>query len=223
MLFGRFNLPQLLVSALMLLTIMPIHEYAHALTAYKLGDGTARFNGRLTLNPLAHLDLWGSIAFLLCGFGWGKPVPVYGSNLRNPKRDMMIVAMAGPASNVLLALVFNALTAVLSAVFGAVGFVNNFAYGVLWVLQTLSMTSVYWAVFNLLPVPPLDGSRLLEYIIPYKYYAKIEYYQRYIYLGMLLLMFTGVLSRPIMFFSGLITKLLNVILLPLTFLLGLLS
>lgn len=206
----------------MLLTIMPIHECAHAYTAYKLGDGTARFNGRLTLNPLAHLDLFGSIAFIVFGFGWGKPVPVYGSNLRKPKRDMALVALAGPVSNVLLGIILTLLAMILSTVFGMIGFVNNFAFGILIVVQSLAQTSVYWAVFNLLPVPPLDGSRLLEYFIPYKYYQKIEYYQRYIYIGMLILLFTGVLSVPISFISGFILKFINLVLMPFSWLLSLL-
>ena len=220
MLFRGGSFLQLFVSALMLLTIMPVHEYAHALAAYKLGDGTARFNGRLTLNPLSHLDLFGSIAFLVFGFGWGKPVPVYGSNLRKPKRDMMLVALAGPISNVVLAVILSAVTVILGTVFRLIGFSSNLAYGILWVLQALASTSVYWAVFNLLPVPPLDGSRVLEYFIPHQYYAKLEYYQRYIYMGMLLLLFTGVLSRPIGFISNLIMSGVHIIIMPISFLMG---
>lgn len=220
MLFGRFNPQQIIISVLMLLTIMPIHEYAHALVAGKLGDGTARLNGRLTLNPFAHLDLFGSIAFIVFGFGWGKPVPVYGRNLRKPKRDMALVALAGPVSNVVLAIILTILAQILTAVFILTNFTGNFAYMILWIIQNLAATSVYWAVFNLIPVPPLDGSRLLEYVIPYKFYAKIEYYQRYIYMGMLLLLFTGILSRPIMFVSGFIMKFIQLITTPVTMLLN---
>lgn len=209
---------QILISLLMLITIVPIHEFAHAYVANKLGDGTARFNGRLTINPLAHLDLFGTIAFLLVGFGWGKPVPVYSSNLRKPKRDMMLVAMAGPASNIILATCLTIIYKLFYILFVATGFVNPVAQGILWVLISLANTSVYWAVFNLLPVPPLDGSRLLEYILPAKYYIKMEYYQRYIYIGMLVLLMTGILSGPIMFVSGFITKFINFITMPITML-----
>jgi len=205
----------------MLLTIMPIHEYAHALAAYKLGDKTARFNGRMTLNPIAHLDLFGSIAFILFGFGWGKPVPVYGSNLRNPKRDMALVALAGPVSNVLLGAVLVTLYKVLGAVFYKIGFITGLAQGILSILLILANTTIYWAVFNLIPVPPLDGSRLLEYVLPHKYYFKIEYYQRYIYIGMLLLLFTGVLSRPIQFVSSFLLRFVDFITIPVDLLINL--
>lgn len=218
MFLQRFGIQQIIISLLMLATIVPIHEFAHAYVANKLGDGTARFNGRLTINPLAHLDLFGTIAFLLVGFGWGKPVPVYSSNLRKPKRDMMLVAMAGPASNFILATGLVIVWKLLGALFAVVG-LNNFLVELfLQLLVSLATTSVYWGVFNLIPVPPLDGSRLLEYVLPAKYYIRIEYYQRYIYIGMILLLMTGVLSRPIMFVSSFIIKFIDFITMPITML-----
>lgn len=205
----------MLVSLLMLVTIVPIHEFAHAFVADKLGDRTARFNGRLTINPLAHLDLWGTIAFVLVGFGWGKPVPIYTSNLRKPKRDTMLVALAGPASNVILAILITVLYKLLYILFVMTGFYGNaIGQGLIWILQSLAATSVYWAVFNLLPVPPLDGSRLLEYILPAKYYNMIQYYQQYIYIGMIILLFTGILRVPIVFVSGFIMKFVEFVTAP---------
>lgn len=217
----RLSLQSMFIRLVMLLAIMPIHEYAHALVAYKLGDNTARFNGRMTLNPMAHLDLFGSIAFILAGFGWGKPVPIYGSNLRKPKRDMALVALAGPVSNVLLGTILVVIYKVLGVVFMQVGFTTGLARAILVIIFTLAQTSVYWAVFNLIPVPPLDGSRLLEYILPHSIYYKIEYYQRYIYIALLVLLFSGILMGPIVFVSNFIMKFILFITSPLDLLLNL--
>lgn len=219
---GGLSLQRMFISLLMLVTIVPIHECAHAWMAAKLGDASARYQGRLTLNPMSHLDLWGTIAFLLVGFGWGKPVPVYSSNLRHPKRDMMLVALAGPASNVLLALLLTIVWKLLNLLLSSMGLLSPVTVIILWILDMLANTSVYWAVFNLLPVPPLDGSRLLEYVLPAKYYWRIMQYQQYIYIGVIILMFTGILSIPISFISGYILRFIEFITQPLSMLAGIL-
>ena len=206
----------------MLLTVLPVHEYAHAWAANKLGDGSARLSGRMTLNPFAHLDLVGSIALLLSGFGWGKPVPVYMRNLNHPRRDMMLVALAGPASNVVFAILLLILRKVLSAFVVAAGVQSNFVNILLWIFEKIVEISIYLAVFNMLPVPPLDGSRLLEYLLPWQAYAKIEQYQQIIYIVMLVLLVTGVLSVPLSFLTNLLLKLVSLITLPVDLLLGVL-
>jgi len=129
-----------------------VHEFAHALAADRLGDPTSRLAGRLSLNPLAHLDPVGSLMFLLAGFGWGKPVPVDSYNFSSPRRDETIVSLAGPASNILLFVIF--------------GILNKFApeLGSLWYL--VASINLTLAIFNLLPLPPLDGSHILLNLLP---------------------------------------------------------
>lgn len=142
-----------------LVIALSIHEFAHAFVADKLGDPTPTYQGRVTLNPLAHLDPIGTLAILLVGFGWGKPVEFDPFNLKDEKRDTALIALAGPASNLLLA--------------GALGFLLTFlpasslALGVLYpVVQYIVYVNVMLAIFNLVPVYPLDGSKILQSLLP---------------------------------------------------------
>ena len=197
-----------ILSALLVMFItLPIHELAHAYVAVKLGDNTPRWQGRLTINPFAHIDYIGSLFILLFGFGWAKPVQVNHFNFRRPKRDMAIVALAGPLSNILMALIFNFL--------GYLLFALSLFDGVwLYVIMFFSFVvkiNVSLAVFNLIPIPPLDGSRILSAFLSDRTYYKIMQYERYIYLGLLLLLFTGALDDPIDLLSGAVMSLLNII------------
>ena len=183
------DLPQLLYSisykALPLLFAMVLHEYAHGWVANKCGDPTAKLQGRLTMNPLAHIDLFGTIIMpLLCLmlpgsflFGWAKPVPVDARNMRQPRRDMALVAAAGPGMNLVLALVSALLLAVLLAIDPSLSFDNSSADkpesgATLFLLPIAVMAlysvlvNVFLAIFNLIPIPPLDGGRILVSLLP---------------------------------------------------------
>ncbi len=170
----------LIILAPVILFSLTIHEYAHALVAHRLGDDTAKNQGRLSLNPLVHLDLLGTLLLFIVHFGWAKPVPVDPRNFKNPKKDMLLVALAGPVSNILTAIVA---AVVLKALF------ENFAFAgippgsgidiVARMLVWFIYIGIVLAVFNMIPVPPLDGSRVLYGLLPdslaYRY-ARFETY-----------------------------------------------
>lgn len=145
-----------IIFLLAIIIAISVHEFAHAWTAYKLGDDTPYLMGRVTLNPLAHLDPLGSLAFLLIGFGWGKPV-LYNPLRLTRKVDELLVALAGPASNLLLAIVLNILAALLPAIAPSFDATP---------LQLAALINIYLAAFNMIPIPPLDGSSVVAYFWP---------------------------------------------------------
>ncbi len=182
---------------------MPVHEFAHAFVATKLGDDTPRLSGRLNLNPMSHIDPLGAVMILLVGFGYAKPVPVNPRNFKNLKGGMALTALAGPATNLLMAMVFMLfmnLTALASA--------NILTSAVFQFFLFAASINVGLAVFNLIPIPPLDGSRVLQLLIPNKYYYKFARYERYIILGVFVLIFIGALDAPLAFVQ---TKLFNLL------------
>lgn len=194
--FTTEGLIELLIKALVLITALPFHECAHAWVASKLGDNTARNMGRISLNPMRHLDPVGSILLLLFGFGWARPVPINPRNFSNPKRGMAISSLAGPVSNLLLAfiaLIFYKVCIYCSLIYGAnlISFSKILAYYV--------MINIGLAVFNLIPIPPLDGSRIATLFLSNRTYFKIMQYERYIFIGLALLLFTGILDKPLYF------------------------
>lgn len=195
------------VSAFVVFCVMPIHEYAHALIATKLGDNTARLSGRLTLNPMAHISPWGAIMILLVGFGYAKPVPVNVRNtkMKNKKLAMALIALAGPISNLIIGFIsvfLRYLVIVIASKRGGEMTTAVFALNVFF--QYSAIININLAVFNLIPIPPLDGSRILFSILPTKYYFGIMKYERYIMAVMFLLLFTGVLTTPLSYLSNLI-------------------
>ena len=174
---------------------LPVHEFAHAWAAHKLGDDTAARQGRLTLNPFVHLDLFGGLLILLAGFGWAKPVPVNAGVFRHPRRDMAVVAAAGPLANIIMAIIMmSAVRIIANAVPAGSAFP---VAGAVQVLITMLSINLVLAAFNLLPVPPLDGSKLLGALLPERLYFSMMRYERFVMLALIALVFTGTLIRPI--------------------------
>ena len=183
-------------SAFFIFCVMPIHEYAHALIACKLGDETARLSGRLTLNPIAHLNPIGALMILLVGFGYAQPVPVNIRNvkMKNKKLAMGIIALAGPLSNIIMAFLSMLIMFILATVFPDP---DTIPAAFIIFFQFTALININLAVFNLLPVPPLDGSRILFAVLPTKYYFAVMKYERYIMIGIMVLLFTGILTAPL--------------------------
>lgn len=196
--FSSIGSTALIVCASLL--CITFHETCHGFAAWRLGDPTAKRAGRLSLNPLRHVDWLGLVMMAIFKFGWAKPVPIDVCYFRRPKRDTAITAAAGPASNVLLAYVALVVRSALMYFYltrgGAVyGYCITF-------LEYVAIISAGLAVFNLIPVPPLDGAKIVYAFLPDRVYAKLMVYERY---GMLLLMavlFTGVLDAPLEFLRG---------------------
>jgi len=187
----RFGDPTGLVYRLIALLIAAtIHEFAHAWMANHLGDPTPRYQGRLSLNPIVHLDLMGSLLLLLVGFGWAKPVQVNPRNFEDPRRGMLLVAAAGPLANVTLMFLVGLLPQL--GLLPLAGPTERLVYEVLWINAVL-------AVFNLIPIPPLDGSRILAGLLPPAQALAYERLQRYGPLLLLLVLLTmpGLLGQVI--------------------------
>ena len=179
----------LVLSALATLVILTIHEYAHAYTAYRLGDGTAKSLGRLSLNPLKHLDPIGAVCMVLFHFGWAKPVPINARNFKKPKQGFAITALAGPTINLICAFISAFIYLLLFALLRDVKFESSFLFSVvdntLYFIYLFHIINVGIGIFNLIPIPPLDGSRLLTVILPARTYFKIMKYERNIYFAVI--------------------------------------
>jgi Zn-dependent protease len=167
---------QILLSIPAVLLAIIFHELAHAFTADKLGDPTPRSYGRLTLNPLAHMDLFGLIAFLLIGFGWAKPVPVNPNYFKNPKRDNILVSISGPISNLLIAVITLLIEVLLLKI---VPGVYNSLPGLIPVFHTIAYLNIAFSILNFLPIPPLDGYHIIRELIDDKYNYMLQIYERY--------------------------------------------
>lgn len=197
----------ILSSLAVIFLTLPVHEFAHGFAATKLGDPTPRYQGRMTLNPFAHIDWIGAACILLFGFGWAKPVQVNSNNFRNPKRDMAVTALAGPLSNLIVAFAALLINNILSLI-ATKTLVSAFYY-IGFFFYYIALINVSLAVFNLIPIPPLDGSRLLSALLPYRYYYALMRYERYIFFGLIALLWIGVLDIPLNFLSGAVMSFLK--------------
>lgn len=187
------QLALLVMGAAASLICLTFHELAHGWTAYRLGDPTAKLNGRLTLNPVAHVDWMGLFLMLVARVGWAKPVPVDMRNFRNPKRGMAVTALAGPLSNFVLAYLA---VLICSGIFHFAPDHVIFAYVILFFCY-LAVLSVGLGLFNLIPLPPLDGSKILFSLLPDRVYWKILRYERYLVFAVVLLAWSGMFNGPL--------------------------
>ena len=207
------QLPIYLLSLPIILLALSVHETAHGYVAYKLGDPTAKNYGRLTLNPIKHIDVFGFISMLLFHIGWAKPVPVNSRYFKKPKRDMAITGAAGPVSNLLLAVVFLiilrvAMIFITKSYFGEALNVVYYATApastaftavslLVYILDLGVTLNISLAIFNMLPFPPFDGSRIFYVFLPEKIYFKIMKYEQIIMLVLLVVLFFGFLDGPL--------------------------
>lgn len=197
----------LALSALAVLIILPIHEFAHGYMAYKLGDNTAKNMGRLSLNPMRHMDPIGALCMVVFHFGWAKPVPINPRNFKNPKKGFALTALAGPLANLLMAFFSAFIYLLLNAIFRRIAFPSAFlvtlAQNTALFFYIFHIINLSLALFNLIPIPPLDGSRILSVVLPPKTYFGIMKYERQIYYGLIIWLIGGsfvsnlLLSLPI--------------------------
>ncbi len=184
-----------------MLIALTFHEVAHGFMAFKLGDPTARNFGRLTLNPLKHLDPIGTICMIFFHFGWAKPVPINSRYFKKPRRDMALTAAAGPIMNFILAFAGVLIRQILMAIFNIFPAGSQFTFYIQGAAITLftyfHILNLSLGLFNLIPIPPLDGSRIFYVFLPSKYYFGIMKYERYIQLALLIALWTGILSFPL--------------------------
>lgn len=213
---------KLLISLIISLVALPIHEYAHGYAAYRMGDNTAYRQGRLTLNPLVHIDPLGTLALVLFGFGWAKPVQINPLNFENPKKGMMLSALAGPLSNVGLAFI-SMVFYKLSYIPVYMGMSGAFIMTVQTFLLYMISINITLAVFNFIPIPPFDGSRIATYFLPQRIYFKIMQYENIIFIGLLVILWLGFLDGPISFVSTSVTGILDFITRPIDWLTAVLT
>lgn len=190
------NLGYYAISILVVLVALAVHEFSHAYAAYKLGDNTAKSLGRLTLNPLKHLDPMGAICMVLFHIGWAKPVPINPRNFKDPKKGFAITALAGPAVNIALAFIFALIYRILvvslrGVLFVPGSFALRFWENILLTAYLFHSINLGLGLFNLIPLPPFDGSRILHVVLPAKIYFEIMKYERKIYFGVLAWLLLG--------------------------------
>lgn len=201
-----YTLPALVLS-------LSIHEYAHAWVAYKLGDISQKIRGRLTLNPLSHIDPIGFIAIMLIGVGWGKPVTVDDRNFKDSRKGMMLTSLAGPASNLILAILVTIIIKLLMF-FGIFTNIANSNVGgiIINMLLYVIQFNIVFGIFNLIPLPPLDGSKVLAYFLPQKARGFMYTLERYSFIIIMIIYFTNLTSYIITPGYNLVLKLINWIL-----------
>ena len=200
------------------LITLSVHECAHGYAAYKMGDPTARNFGRLTLNPFKHLDLYGTVCMILFRFGWAKPVPINARNFKDPRKGMAITAAAGPASNLILAFLAAICIKLLALLANTLipQFQNDvlfyFFYYLILFFELFHILNLSLCVFNLIPLPPLDGSRIFLAFLPPRLYFKVMRYERVIQIALMVALlfgaFSGVIQDVVEWLSAVMFKIL---------------
>lgn len=195
----------ILAILMVIFLVLPFHEWAHAWVASLLGDTSIKYRGRLSLNPLSHIDYMGALCLLLFGFGWAKPVPVDDRNFKNPKVGMAITALAGPVANIVAGIAggfifYGFMYLAPSVVFNKIG------YYAMMFLQYYIVLNCSLAVFNLIPIPPLDGSKIMFAFLPDKAVYKFYQYQQYFTIALFALLWIGVFNIPLNFLESLLLK-----------------
>lgn len=195
--FSRFSITELLINIPITLIALTLHELAHGWVSGKLGDPTPEREGRMTLNPMAHLDLYGTLLMVLTGFGWAKPVMVNPMYYKDKKKGMALVGIAGPITNILLAFAGLLLFAVIIVLVQKTGIGLGALDIISYIVQVFAVRNLCFAVFNLIPIPPLDGSRVVSMFLPNHAYYKLMQLERYSMIIIIVLSLTGVFDSII--------------------------
>ncbi len=181
----------------MVLIALMFHELAHGWVSIKLGDPTPKYHGRMTLNPLAHLDPVGTLLMVITGFGWAKPVEINPRYYKDPKKGMALTALAGPVTNFLLAVVVMLIYGVIFVIYLKTGIFATSMSSISYLVMRFVMLNLCFMVFNFIPIPPLDGSRILGLFLSNRAYFKLQEYERYSFIAIILLSASGAFDRII--------------------------
>lgn len=212
------SISDLIFTLIAVIPALSVHEYAHGWVSWKLGDPTPKMDGRLSLNPFHHLDPLGTLFLIIFKFGWAKPVMVNPQYYKKPKEGMALVALAGPVSNFIFALVCLVVCNLIAKISG--GMVGEVVYYLYEAVMVMALVNVGLGVFNLIPLPPLDGSKVLGAALPEQAYFKFMEFERYGFVVLFLLLYIGTLNKPLILARSLIMDYLNFVAGKLTFFVG---
>ena len=199
---------QIITKILIIFLVLPIHECAHAWAAHKMGDETAAYSGRLSLNPLAHIDILGALCLLITGFGWAKPVPINPLKFKKQRFGIAITAAAGPLSNLAVSFIAMIIYRIVLSLPGGSGYFLSSAgditggFVILYILQFFILVNIGLAIFNLIPIPPLDGSKIISYFTSAKLDRWIYEHQLIVNAVFFAVIITGILSKPLNIIGG---------------------